>query len=78
MSAQSCGQTGIDPMEIFGLIVMLIVTWYCCANELKSVPANLIRPKAPEAGKRIFLERFPSIWNEMGFMQKVSARNIMR
>ncbi len=25
MSAQSCGQTGIDPMEIFGLIVMLIV-----------------------------------------------------
>ena len=60
------------------LIVMLLVTWYCCANELKSVPANLIRPKAPEAGKRIFLERFPSIWNEMGFMQKVSARNIMR
>ncbi len=25
MSAQSCGQTGIDPMEIFGLIVMLVV-----------------------------------------------------
>ncbi|WP_077598396.1 OPT/YSL family transporter [Olsenella urininfantis] len=26
MSAQSCGQTGIDPMEIFGLIVLLIVS----------------------------------------------------
>ncbi len=25
MSAQSCGQTGIDPMEIFGLIVLLFV-----------------------------------------------------
>ncbi len=25
MSAQSCGQTGIDPMEIFGLIVLLAV-----------------------------------------------------
>ena len=25
MSAQSVGQTGIDPMEIFGLIVLLIV-----------------------------------------------------
>ena len=25
MSAQSCGQTGIDPMEIFGLIVLLVV-----------------------------------------------------
>lgn len=60
------------------LAVMLLVTWYCCAKELKCAPANLIRPKAPEAGKRIFLERFPSIWNEMSFMQKVSARNIMR
>ena len=25
MSAQSCGQTGIDPMEIFGLIVLLAI-----------------------------------------------------
>ncbi|MBY4796839.1 OPT/YSL family transporter [Collinsella sp. AGMB00827] len=27
MSAQSVGQTGIDPMEIFGLIVLLLVAW---------------------------------------------------
>ena len=60
------------------LLVTLLVTWYCCANELKCAPAELIRPKAPEAGKRILLERIPTVWNDMSFMQKVSARNIMR
>lgn len=60
------------------LAVTLLVTWYCCANELKCAPAELIRPKAPEAGKRILLERIPVVWNDMSFMQKVSARNIMR
>ena len=60
------------------LLVTLLVTWYCCAKELKCAPADLIRPKAPEAGKRILLERIPVVWNDMSFMQKVSARNIMR
>lgn len=60
------------------LAVTLLVTWYCCAKELKCAPAELIRPKAPEAGKRILLERIPIVWNDMSFMQKVSARNIMR
>ena len=60
------------------LLVTLLVTWYCCAKELKCAPAELIRPKAPEAGKRILLERIPVVWNDMSFMQKVSARNIMR
>lgn len=60
------------------LAVTLLVTWYCCAKELKCAPADLIRPKAPEVGKRILLERIPVVWNDMSFMQKVSARNIMR
>ena len=60
------------------LLVTLLVTWYCCEKELKCAPADLIRPKAPEAGKRILLERIPTVWNDMSFMQKVSARNIMR
>lgn len=60
------------------LLVTLLVTWYCCAKEVKCAPADLIRPKAPEAGKRILLERIPTVWNDMSFMQKVSARNIMR
>ncbi len=60
------------------LAAMLLTTWLCCKKELKSVPAELIRPKSPEAGKRTFLEHIPIIWNRFGFMQKVSARNILR
>lgn len=35
MSAQSCGQTGIDPMEIFGLIVMLVVAAFAQLSQVK-------------------------------------------
>ena len=35
MSAQSCGQTGIDPMEIFGLIVMLIVAAFAQLQQVQ-------------------------------------------
>ena len=35
MSAQSCGQTGIDPMEVFGLIVMLIVAAFAQLQQVQ-------------------------------------------
>lgn len=35
MSAQSCGQTGIDPMEIFGLIVLLLVAAFAQLAQVK-------------------------------------------
>ncbi len=60
------------------LAITLLVTWYCCHRELKCAPSELIRPKSPEAGKRILLEKIPFIWNKLNFMQKVSARNILR
>ncbi len=65
-------------ITVANLAVTLAVTWYCCRKELKCAPSDLIRPKAPEAGKRILLERIPFIWNRLSFMQKVSARNILR
>jgi len=61
-----------------GLVSMLLVTWYACRIELKSVAAELIRPKAPEGGKRILLERVKWLWSRLSFMQKVSVRNILR
>ena len=57
--------------------VMLFVTWYCCRRTLKEVPAELIRPKAPDAGKKIFLEKLP-FWNRISFLNKVTIRNIFR
>lgn len=52
--------------------------YFSCRHELYSAPANLIRPKAPKNGKRIFLERITFIWRRMKFLHKVSMRNIIR
>lgn len=57
--------------------VMLLVTWYCCRMALREVPAELIRPKAPTSGKKIFLEYLP-FWKHIGFLNKVMLRNIFR
>ncbi len=53
-------------------------TIWSCSAELREVPAQLIRPKAPQAGKRIWLEHIPFIWNRLGFLVKVSIRNTFR
>ena len=54
-----------------------LVTWYCCRRELKEVPAELIRPKAPAAGKALFFENM-AFWKRMSFLNKVAVRNIFR
>ena len=53
-------------------------TWLSCRVELREPAAVLMRPKAPKAGKRIFLERIPFLWGRLGFLRKVSLRNIFR
>lgn len=53
-------------------------TWLTCRSELRQMPSNLMRPRAPKAGKRIFLEHVPILWNRFSFLYKVSIRNIMR
>ncbi|MGI6160768.1 MAG: FtsX-like permease family protein [Christensenellales bacterium] len=47
-------------------------------KELKQMPAVLMRPKAPRAGSRVFLERIPIIWNRISFLNKVTIRNLFR
>lgn len=54
------------------------VTFVSCKAELMEVPAQLLRPKAPKPGKRVLLEYIPAIWNRIGFLRKVSIRNILR
>lgn len=49
-----------------------------CRKELASCPAQLMRPKAPKAGKRVLLERIPILWNHISFLQKVTLRNVFR
>lgn len=60
------------------LICSLGTTWISCRVELSETAASLMRPKAPKAGKRVFLEKIGFIWNRMKFLHKVSVRNIFR
>ncbi len=60
------------------MICSVGTTVYSCYHDLSEVPAELIRPKAPAAGKRILLERVTFIWKRLKFLHKVSARNIFR
>ena len=57
--------------------VMLLVTWYCCKRTLAEAPAELIRPKSPDPGKKILLEYLP-FWQKISFLNKVTIRNIFR
>lgn len=45
---------------------------------LREAPATLMRPKAPKAGKHIFLERIPFFWKHLSFDRKVAFRNLFR
>lgn len=69
-------------LAVISLIVSVLcsvgTTWLSCRMELKEVAAQLMRPKSPKAGKRVFLEYLPFIWKRLGFLRKVSIRNIFR
>ena len=60
------------------LLCSMGTTWVSCRHTLKASAAGLMRPKAPKAGKRIFLERMGFLWNRLKFLHKVSIRNIVR
>ena len=49
-----------------------------CFSTLAAVPAQLMRPKAPPAGKRVLLERLPFLWRQLSFNYKITIRNLFR
>ncbi len=63
-------------------VCALAVTVSAVAVTLKSVlihqPSQIMRPKTPPAGKRVFLEKIPFIWNRLSFLSKVTVRNLLR
>ena len=64
------------------LVVSVICTCsavlYACVKELKSQPSQLMRPKPPQNGRRVLLERVDFIWNRLDFLAKVTVRNLLR
>lgn len=67
---------------IAGPLLFMIATCgavlFAASNELMQVPASLMRPKAPKAGSKVFLERITPLWKRMNFLDKVTARNLFR
>lgn len=76
----------ITPWYFSYSLIGVLVAVLCTAGaamvvlriDLFSTSATLLRPKAPKAGQRIFLERLKPIWNRLSFIQKVTARNLFR
>ncbi len=69
----------------FFLIVFWVIVAVTLAATLiaglkltREAPAELLRPKPPKAGKKVFLERIPFIWNLLSFKYKSTMRNVLR
>ena len=64
----------------FALILLstLIATAVAGHKLTRQQPADLLRPKVPKRGKKVFLERIPFIWNRLSFKYKSTMRNVLR
>ena len=58
-----------------GCILAAII--FSCYREMREVPASLMRPVAPKAGKKLFVERF-GFWRNVSFTSKSTIRNLVR
>lgn len=69
--------SGLSSVVLFFLGIVGAALWACQA-ELINLPAHLMRPKAPRAGSKVFLERITPLWRRLSFLNKVTARNLFR
>ena len=73
-------------MKLFPFFIIILITLglmsmiaiISCLKELKNVPATILRPASPKAGKKVFLEHIKFIWKRLSFTGKVTARNMFR
>lgn len=63
---------------LFALLCSVGAACTAAWSEMRQMPAELMRPKAPKAGKRVFLEYIAPVWKRMSFLHKVTVRNIFR
>lgn len=75
--------TPFKPLYAAGCLVVSVLCTcsaviFSCYKELSSQPSQLMRPKAPKSGKRVFLEKIPFVWKRLDFLAKVTVRNLLR
>uniref|UniRef100_UPI0031334C8F ABC transporter permease n=1 Tax=Levilactobacillus sp. HBUAS70063 TaxID=3109359 RepID=UPI0031334C8F len=68
------------------IVIALVIALACTMGsaaivlrvDLRSNPATLMQPKAPKAGKTLWLEHWHSLWRRLSFNHKVTLRNLFR
>lgn len=60
------------------VICTTAAAYSACRRELRSAPAELMRPESPKFGKKILIERIRFIWIRLNFSQKSALRNLFR
>ena len=74
---------GLNPVTtLIGFFITVLcvsgTSVYTAWKELRAGPAELLRPKAPKSGKRVFLEKIGPLWERLRFSEKVTVRNLFR
>ncbi len=64
--------------SLFMFLAVLGVTLFVAFQDVRCRPAEILRPKAPKAGRKIFLEKLPFLWNPLPFRFKSALRNLFR
>ena len=67
---------------VLGILLFVVAiggsAFLSCRSEIHQTPADLLRPRVPKFGSRIFLERIRFVWKRLSFLNKVTARNLFR
>lgn len=65
---------------VFSIIAATIIfaALFSGIKMTRQMPAELLRPKPPKAGKKVIFERFPKLWNLLPFKYKSTVRNVLR
>ena len=60
------------------VIATLTATLIAGGRMVREKPADLLRAQPPKAGRKVFLERIPILWNRLSFKYKSTMRNVLR
>ncbi|MFC6295525.1 ABC transporter permease [Lactiplantibacillus daoliensis] len=68
------------------ILIALVIALLCTLGtalivlrvDLRSLPAQLLQPKSPKAGKTLWLERWTGLWHRLSFNHKITLRNLFR
>jgi len=63
---------------MIAVVCTVAATISSCYKEMVAAPAILMRPVAPPAGRRVFLEYIKPLWNSLSFSWKATCRNLFR